>query len=104
MKEECNRRPRCISNHSYSNINSDTLPLSDLSDIQYGRVLDRIIREVVIAEPALVPIYILNTDVSNGFYRIGLPPTDVPNMGLVLLLGGSGEELVAIPLILPMGC
>ena len=30
-------------------------------------------------------------------------PTDVPNLGLVFPSDGSGEELVAIPLTLPMG-
>ena len=35
--------------------------------IQYGTSLDRLIREVVIETPDLLPVYILKEDVSDGF-------------------------------------
>ena len=70
--------------------------------MQYGRALDFPIREVVIANPALVPIYILKSDISNVFPLISLIPIDAPNLGLVLLSYLSGEEMVAIPLTLPI--
>ena len=50
--------------------------------MQYGRVLERLIREVVIDNPALGPLYILKADVNDGFYRILLRPICVLNLGL----------------------
>ena len=38
--------------------------------ILYGRKLDRIIREVVVADTALGPVCVLKVDTSYGFYRI----------------------------------
>ena len=70
--------------------------------MQYGRALDRPIREVVIADLALLHVYVLMSDISDGFYRIGLKTTDVPNLGLVLPSDRIKEDMVAIPLILPM--
>ena len=71
--------------------------------MQYGQALERIIREVVIADPALGPVYILKADVSDGFYLIALRPKDSPMPGLVFPLEGEYCELVAIMITLPMG-
>ena len=54
-----------------------------MSTIKYGRALERLIVENVIDDPALVPVHVLKADVSDGFYRIGLSPTDAPKLGLV---------------------
>ena len=45
----------------------------------------------------------LKADLSDGFYRIGLNPEDAPKLGLVFPEIHGGEQLVAIPLTLPMG-
>ena len=71
--------------------------------MQYGRALDRLIREIVYADPALGYVYLLKADVSDGFYRIGLRPTDAPKLGLIFPSGKEEEQMVAIPLTLPMG-
>ena len=70
--------------------------------MKYGQKLDRIIRELVISYPALAPVYILKEDVSDGFYCIGMRPTDAPNVVLVLPSDKIGEELVTITLTVPM--
>ena len=57
---------------------------------------------MIIAEPALVPVYVLKENISDGVYRIGLIPTDTPKLGVVFPSDGSGEELVAIPITLSM--
>ena len=59
--------------------------------MKYGRALDRLIREVVIADPTLGPIQAMDTDVTNGFYHIALQPADAPNIGLVFPSDGKGE-------------
>ena len=45
VKEDFYWRPKWVNDYSYSNINTDTLPIALLSAIQYGRVLDRLIRD-----------------------------------------------------------
>ena len=57
-----------------------------MSVMQYGRILYCLVREVVIADPALGPVHVLQVDVSDGFDRIGLHPTDAPKLGLVFTL------------------
>ena len=54
-----------------------------MSTIQYVRALERIIREVVIDDIALVLVHVLKADVSDGFYHIGLRPTDAPKLVIV---------------------
>ena len=71
--------------------------------MQYGQALDRLIREIVYADLALGYVYLLKADVSDGFYRIGLRPTDAPKLGLIFTSGKEEEQMVAIPLTLPMG-
>ena len=62
--------------------------------MQYGRSLEHLIREVVIADTTLVPIYALKYCVSDGFYPIALQPGDVPKLVLFSPSYGNGEELV----------
>ena len=71
--------------------------------MQYGRALDRLIRKMVYADPALGYVYMLKADVSNGFYRIGLRPEDAPKLGLVFPSNKEEDPMVVIPLTLPMG-
>ena len=103
MKEERDQRPRWLSDYFYSNINSDSLPIADISVIQYGRYLDRLIRELVIEYPSLGPVYVLKEYVSDGFYQIALRPADAPKLGLVFHFNGQVEDIVETPLTLPMG-
>ena len=56
VKEERDWRPRWICDYSYSNINVDSLLILPPYSMKYGRALDRLIREVVIADPTLGPI------------------------------------------------
>ena len=88
LKEERERSPRWLGNYSYININCKTLPIAVLSNIQYSRSPERLIRELVKSNPALGTVRILNTDISDGFYCIGLRPKDAPNLGLFFLLEG----------------
>ena len=71
--------------------------------IQYGLALECLIREVIIADPALGPVHVLKVNVSDGFYCIGLCLKNSPNLGLFFLSEGEDEELVAIMLNLLMG-
>ena len=98
MIVERDRRPRWLGDYSYFKTNADTLPLAFLFAMQYGRALDCLIHEIVYADTALVYVYLLKADVSDGFYRIGLRPEDAPKLGLIFPSGKKEEPMVAIPL------
>ena len=83
VKVERDQRRRWLGDYSYFKTNAETSPIACLSAIQYGRALDRLIREIVYADPVLGSIYLLKADVSDGFYRIGLCPEDAPKLGLI---------------------
>ena len=105
VKEERYRRPQWLVYYIFSNLNSETLPIaamSALSAMQYGRSLERLVRGVVIANPALGAVHFLKACVSDVFYRIVLRLTDAPNLGLGFPLEGEYDKLVVIPLTLPM--
>ena len=51
----------------YSNLNSKTSSIATISAMQYGWALERLIREVVIANPELGPMHVLKADFSDGF-------------------------------------
>ena len=103
VKEERDQRTRWLGNYSYSNLNYETLPIAAMSAMQYGQALERLIKEVIIAYLALGQVNVLKEDVSDGFYHIGLRPSDAPNMGLIFNFEGKDDNLAAIPLTLPMG-
>ena len=62
--------------------------------MQYGRCLDRLLREIVYADPKLGPVHMIKADVSNGFYRIGLRPSDAAKLGLVFPSEAGDKFLV----------
>ena len=102
VKEERYQRPRWLGDYSFSNLNSETLPISAMSSIQYVWSLERLIRQVFVSDPALGPVHVLKADFCEVFYRIGSRSTDATKIGLVFFLEGEDKELAAIPLTLPM--
>jgi hypothetical protein len=97
------RRPRWIVDYSFSDVNAETLPLAAVEAMQFGHALDRILREILLANPAYGPVKLLKVDISDGFYRINLNIDDIPRLGVVFPTKPGEEELVALPLVLPMG-
>jgi hypothetical protein len=97
------RRPRWICDYSWYGVNDDTLPLAPLDSMQFGHALERILREILLADPKLGPVYMLKLDISDGFYRVNLAPGDIPKLGVVFPTRPGHEPLVALPLVLPMG-
>ena len=66
------RRPRWICDYTWLQVNEETLPLAALEAMQFGHALDRILREIIIADPSLGPVQLLKVDLSDGFYRVNL--------------------------------
>jgi len=101
--EQRERRPRWIVDYSYWGINEETLPLAAVESMQFGLALDRILREILLANPEFGPVNLMKVDLSDGFYRIGLNIGDIPKLGVVFPTEPGEEPLVAFPLVLPMG-
>ena len=97
------RRPRWIVDYTWWEVNKDTLPLAPMEAMQFGHALDRYLREILLADPELGPVYLLKLDISDGFYRIDLAIDDIPKLGVVFPTRPGEEPLVAFPLVLPMG-
>lgn len=97
------RRPRTIVDYSFYDINNDTLHLTTLDSMQFGRALDRILHKITHADPRHGPVYLTKVDIADGFYRVHLRPEDVPSLGVAFPPLPDGTELVAFPLVLPMG-
>ena len=76
------RRPRWIVDYTWSGVNDDTAPVIHKEAMQFGHALDRILREILLADPAHGDIYLLKVDISDGFYRVNLVPTDIPKLGV----------------------
>ncbi|KAL3809642.1 hypothetical protein ACHAXA_003728, partial [Cyclostephanos tholiformis] len=97
------RRPRWIVDYSWWDVNADTLPLAAMESMQFGHALDRILREILLANPAFGPVYLIKLDISDGFYRIALAVNDIPKLGVAFPTPTGDDPLVAFPLVLPMG-
>ena len=105
--EQRDRRPCWVGDYSFYGINDESLPLAAVESMQFGHALERFLRELLLANPALGPIFLAKTDISDGFYRIDLAPQDIPKLGLIFPQVSKSrhpdDQLVALPLVLPMG-
>ena len=97
------RRPRWIGDYSWSGVNAATQPLAPHQAMQFGHALDRFLRELLLANPAQGPLFLMKIDIADGFYRINVNPNDIPKLGLAFPTRPGHETSVALPLVLPMG-
>jgi len=98
------RRPRWICDYTWSGVNQDTIKLAPKEAMQFGSCFERVLREVLLADPKFGPVFLNKTDLSDGFYRECLNPDDIPKLGVIYpSRPGQSEPLIAFPLVLPMG-
>ena len=73
--------------------------------MQFGRALQRVLANVVQADPRYGPVFLSKIDIADGFYRVWLRLSDIPKLGVVLPTspGQPLPPLIAFPLALPMG-
>ena len=71
--------------------------------MQFGHALERFLRELLLADPKLGPVELLKLDIGDGFYRCNVAIPDIAKSGLLFPVAEGEEELVAFPLVLPMG-
>ena len=89
VKVERDMRPHWLGNYNYYKTKAETLPVVCLSAMQYSRPLDRLLREIFFADPALGTVYIIKADVLDVFYRIGVRPEEAPKLGLIFPSGAD---------------
>ncbi|KAI2493227.1 hypothetical protein MHU86_21301 [Fragilaria crotonensis] len=99
------RRPRLIVDYTFSGVNQDTARLGPAEAMQFGRALQRVLTQIVHADPRFGPPKLAKIDIADGFYRVWLWWRDIPKLGVLLPFSGNGgsTQLVAFPSALPMG-
>jgi hypothetical protein len=71
--------------------------------MQFGWSLERILWEILSANPAHGPMQMIKLNISDGFYRIGLNIDDIPKLGVVFPTLPGDKPFITFPLVLPMG-
>ena len=97
------RRPRTISDYSYFGVNEDTVALAPQEAMQFGRTLQRLLQKINDANPRYGPVQLSKVDIADGFYRIGIRPSDALKLAVLFPVRKGEDPLIAIPLTLPMG-
>ena len=103
VKDERERRPCLVVDHTWFGVNDVTLPHTPKEAMQFGGTLPRILYKVRHSNPAFGPIYLAKYDISDGFYRMHLAPRDAPALATILPRYENEPQLVAIPLSTTMG-
>ena len=71
--------------------------------MQFGHALDRILREILLANPEFGPVSLIKIDIADGFYCLDVNASDVPKLAVIFPTLPGQPRLVALPLVLPMG-
>jgi hypothetical protein len=97
------RRPRPIVDYTFSGVNADTVGLAPREAMQFGHTLERLLSQVVHANPKFGPVHFFKLDIADGFYRVWLRAEDVPILAVSIPALPGEPPLLALPLALPMG-
>ena len=100
---QVDRRDRTIVDYSFSGVNDDTATLTPREVMQFGRALDRILAQLLHADPSHGPVHLIKVDLSDGFYRVLVRAQDIVKLGVAIPSLPGEEHLIAFPLALPMG-
>ena len=97
------RRPRPIVDYTFSGVNAETVGLAPHEAMQFGHTLERLLVQVVHANPQFGPVQFFKLDIADGFYRVWLRAEDVPILAVSIPALPGEPPLLALPLALPMG-
>jgi hypothetical protein len=97
------RRPRIICDYSFYGVNEDTVPTGPHQAMRFGRTLNRIMTQIVRANPKFGPVLLGKYDLADGYYRLPLNTNQAMHLACLFPESPGEESLVAIPLVLPMG-
>ena len=71
--------------------------------MKFGHAHDQILHELILVNPSLGPVQLLKLDISDGFYYVNLNINNAPKLGIAFPTKPGESQLVAFPLVLPMG-
>ncbi|KAL3827591.1 hypothetical protein ACHAXA_002088, partial [Cyclostephanos tholiformis] len=77
--------------YSWWNVNQETLLLAALNAMQFGHALERLLREILLSNPHLGPVYLIKQDISDGFYQIALNIDDIPKLGVAFPMASVAD-------------
>ena len=97
------RRDRMICDYSYFGVNSETFELAPKEAMQFGRTLLRLLHRIYYADPSFGPVYISKINLSDGFYRLWISPSDTTRLAVIFPTRSGEPQLIGIPLTHPMG-
>ena len=108
VKDERNRKPRLLCDHSWpwsgwTSVNDSTVPHAPPKAMQIGRTLQRLLWLLRHANPKFGPPKASKQDLKDGFYRLSLKAQDCLRLALVLPKYENEPQLIAIPLACTMG-
>jgi hypothetical protein len=103
VKDEFNRRPRVIIDHTWFGVNGHSIAELPKEVMQFGGTLPRLLWLLRHANPAKGRIYLSKFDIDNGFYRLFLDADDALKLAALLPRYDGEEQLLAVPLSLTMG-
>jgi hypothetical protein len=103
VKDERDRKPRLLCDHSWCLVNDDTVPHAPPEAMQFGGTLPRTLRRIRHAHPRCGPVYLAKHDIKDGFYRLFLRAKDCPRLAIILPKCEGEEQLIAIPMSCTMG-
>jgi hypothetical protein len=97
------RRPCIIVDYSFFDVNNETVRLAPDEAMQFGKALERVMHDIVSANPLYGPVHLMKVDIADGFYRIMVRSRDIVKLAVSIPTLAGEEPLVALPLVLPMG-
>jgi hypothetical protein len=89
--------------YSFTGVNATSVPLAPRHAMQFGTTLQRILQWLCYCNPAFGPPLMAKIDLSDGYYRVPLSPEAALELAVVLPPDHAGDNLIGIPLSLPMG-
>ena len=92
-----------IVDYSFWGLNYETMKLAPVGAMQFGTAPLRICEALMKANPEYGPVFMYKNDMSDGFYRIRLSTSAALKLGVILPRFEGLPQLVALPLVLPMG-
>jgi hypothetical protein len=98
VKEEFNRRPRVIIDHTWFGVNEHTIAELPKEVMQFGGTLPRLLWLLRHADPAKGKVFLSKYDIDNGFCRLFLDADYTLKLATLLPRYAGEEQLLAVPL------
>ena len=98
------RRPQLVYDFIWSELNKASKRLSSMEAMRFGGALQRILRQVLTADPPLGPVYLSKVDLADAYMRLWVRTEDVPSVAFLIPKKNTRDtQMVGLHLLLPMG-